>query len=151
MNASYGNYDFMNLQGGVSVPLVQDKAAVRVSGTWRKRDGYLKTPTGGESNDRDRWMLHGQIYAEPTDALSIRILADYAKTDEQCCGAVNVVEGPTAPAIQLGASLAGLTGIYTGKPPAAGARGFCQHAGGLAGARGGLRAASSGPGRGVHG
>ncbi len=97
VNATYGNYDFMNVQAGVSVPLVQDKVAARVSGTWRKRDGYLKTPTGGESNDRDRWMLRGQIYAEPTDTLSIRLLADYAKTDEQCCEAVVVRETELAP------------------------------------------------------
>ena len=59
VNASYGNYNFMNLQAGVSVPVVQDVAGLRVSGTWRKRDGYLKSPTGAESNDRDRYMLRG--------------------------------------------------------------------------------------------
>jgi outer membrane receptor protein involved in Fe transport len=44
VNASYGNYKFMNLQGGVSLPVVQDVAGVRLSGTWRKRDGYLNPP-----------------------------------------------------------------------------------------------------------
>ena len=43
-NASYGNYNFMNLQGGVSVPMHHDVAGLRLSGTWRKRDGYLKRP-----------------------------------------------------------------------------------------------------------
>jgi outer membrane receptor protein involved in Fe transport len=90
VNASYGNYNFMNLQAGVSVPVVQDVAGLRVSGTWRKRDGYLKTPSGFESNDRDRYMLRGQLYIEPNADVSIRLLADYAKTDEQCCNAVIV-------------------------------------------------------------
>jgi iron complex outermembrane recepter protein len=90
VNASYGNYNFMNLQAGVSVPVVQDVAGLRVSGTWRKRDGYLKSPTGAESNDRDRYMLRGQLYIEPNADVSIRLLADYAKTDEQCCNAVIV-------------------------------------------------------------
>lgn len=38
-NASYGNYNFMNVQAGVSIPVAQDVAGVRLSGTWRKRDG----------------------------------------------------------------------------------------------------------------
>jgi outer membrane receptor protein involved in Fe transport len=92
VNASYGNYNFMNLQAGVSVPVVQDVAGLRMSGTWRKRDGYLKSPTGAESNDRDRYMLRGQLYIEPNADVSIRLLADYAKTDEQCCNAVIVRE-----------------------------------------------------------
>ena len=96
-NASYGNYNFMNVQAGVSVPLVNDVAGVRVSGTWRKRDGYLKTPTGVESNNRDRYMLRGQLYLEPSSDLSIRLIADYAKTDEQCCNAVIVRETELAP------------------------------------------------------
>ena len=96
-NASYGNYNFMNLQAGVSVPIATDVAGVRLSGTWRKRDGYLKTPSGVESNDRDRYMLRGQVYIEPNADISIRLLADYAKTDEQCCEAVIVRETELAP------------------------------------------------------
>lgn len=96
-NASYGNYNFMNVQAGVSVPIAQDVAGVRVSGTWRKRDGYLTTPGGVESNDRDRYMLRGQLYIEPNSDVSIRLLADYAKTDEQCCQAVIVRETELAP------------------------------------------------------
>lgn len=97
VNASYGNYDFMNLQAGVSLPIAQDMAGIRLSGTWRKRDGYLKSPTGVESNDRDRYMLRGQVYFEPNSDVSIRLLADYAKTDEQCCQAVIVRETELAP------------------------------------------------------
>ena len=96
-NASYGNYNFMNLQAGVSVPITTDVAGLRVSGTWRKRDGYLKSPTGVESNNRDRYMLRGQLYVEPNADVSIRLLADYAKTDEQCCEAVIVRETELAP------------------------------------------------------
>ena len=96
-NASYGNYNFMNLQAGVSVPITTDVAGLRLSGTWRKRDGYLKTPTGVESNDRDRYMLRAQLYVEPNADVSIRLLADYAKTDEQCCEAVIVRETELAP------------------------------------------------------
>ena len=96
-NATYGNYNFMNVQGGVSVPIVQDVAAVRVSGTYRKRDGFLKSSTGAESNNRDRYMLRGQLYVEPNSDVSIRLLADYSKVDENCCDAVIVRETELAP------------------------------------------------------
>jgi iron complex outermembrane recepter protein len=96
-NATYGNYNFMNVQAGVGVPIVQDVAAVRVSGTWRKRDGYLKSATGAESNNRDRYMLRGQLYVEPNSDVSIRILADYSKVDELCCDAVIVRETELQP------------------------------------------------------
>jgi iron complex outermembrane recepter protein len=96
-NATYGNYNFMNVQAGVSVPVAQDVAAVRLSGTWRKRDGYLKSSTGAESNDRDRYMLRGQLYIEPNADVSLRFLADYSKVDEKCCDAVIVRETELQP------------------------------------------------------
>lgn len=96
-NATYGNYDFINVQGGVSVPLVQDVAAFRLSGTYRKRDGFLKSSTGAESNNRDRYMIRGQLYVEPNADVSIRLLADYSKVDENCCDAVIVRETELAP------------------------------------------------------
>ncbi|WP_430446726.1 TonB-dependent receptor [Sphingorhabdus contaminans] len=95
-NASYGNYNFMNVQAGVSAPIAQDVAAVRLSGTWRKRDGYLKSSTGAESNNRDRYMLRGQLYVEPSSDVSIRLLADYSKVDENCCDAAILLETPLA-------------------------------------------------------
>ena len=66
----------MNVQGGVSVPLAQDVAAIRLSGTWRKRDGFLKSSTGAESNNRDRYLIRGQLYVEPNADVSIRIVGD---------------------------------------------------------------------------
>ena len=96
-NASYGNYNFMNVQGGISIPIAQDVAGIRLSGTWRKRDGFLKSSTGAESNNRDRYMLRGQVYIEPNADVSIRLLADYSKVDENCCDAVIVRETELAP------------------------------------------------------
>lgn len=87
-NATYGNYNLMNLQGGINLPVAQDLAAVRLTGAWRKRDGYVKSATGAESYDRNRWMMRGQLYVEPTPEVSVRIIADYAKIDEKCCDAI---------------------------------------------------------------
>lgn len=92
VNASYGNYNFVNLQGAVGVPVIEGTAAVRLSGSYRFRDGYLKSSTGAESNNRDRYVLRGQFYAEPSADVSIRIIADYGKVDENCCDPVMIRE-----------------------------------------------------------
>lgn len=91
VNATYGNYNLMNLQAGIGGPLGENVGA-RISGSWRKRDGYLTSSTGATSNDRDRWMIRGQLYFEPNADLSIRLLADYSKVDERCCDAIMVRE-----------------------------------------------------------
>lgn len=96
MNMSYGNYDFFNAQGGISVPIAPGKAAIRISGAYRTRDGYIKSVNGPESNDRNRYLMRGQFYAEPSTDLSIRLIADYSNADEHCCEGINVRETPLA-------------------------------------------------------
>lgn len=87
-NATLGNFDFVNLQGGVSVPLIQDSLAMRLSGAYRSRDGFLTNNLGERQNDRDRYSLRGQLYWEPGTDVSLRIIADFSSADENCCAAV---------------------------------------------------------------
>src|SRR3546814_9846700 len=47
------------------------------------------------SDLRNRWGVRGQLLFEPSDALSIRLIGDYDKIDENCCIAANVIAGPT--------------------------------------------------------
>jgi outer membrane receptor protein involved in Fe transport len=112
-NASYGNYDLMNVQAGVSVPISEGTAAIRLSGAWRDRDGFVRNAVGGESNDKNRYIVRGQLYAEPSPELSVRIIADYSKSDEKCCDAIIERESswatvPTAPG---GPTIYGLAGL----------------------------------------
>ena len=86
--ATYGNYDFMRFEGSVTGPIAGDKAAARIDGVYVKRDGFLKDVVSGRGlNDRDRYIVRGQIQLEPNDDLSIRIIGDYSKKQEECCGA----------------------------------------------------------------
>ncbi|TNE43035.1 MAG: TonB-dependent receptor [Sphingomonadales bacterium] len=91
---TYGNYDYWRLSGSVTGPL-SDSIALRLDGVWSKRDGFMKLvdTSGakvGDTNDRDRYMLRGQALIEPSDDLSIRLIADYTHRDESCCGAVYI-------------------------------------------------------------
>ena len=82
-----GNYDMRRLELGATGP-VSDTIAVRLDGVYTKRDGFLTDVISGRDvNTRDRWLLRGQGLFQPSDDLSVRIIADYSKRDEECCGA----------------------------------------------------------------
>ena len=88
-NVSYGNLDFVNVQGGVSVPLIEDQLGFRLSGAYRMRDGILNNPTLDTfTANRDRWVVRGQLLWEPTDTVSIRLIGDYSEADESCCDSI---------------------------------------------------------------
>lgn len=99
VNASYGNYDLMSVQGAVNVPLVQDQLAARVTGAYRKRDGFLDIigPDGsplGESNELDQYLLRGQLGYESDSGITARLIFDYSKSTGNCCGAIELLASP---------------------------------------------------------
>ncbi|HKX90712.1 MAG TPA: TonB-dependent receptor [Sphingopyxis sp.] len=90
---TYGNYDYWRLGGSVTGPIT-DTLAARLDGVWVKRDGfYNDTANDRDVNNRDRYFLRGQLLFEPTDALSVRLIADYTSRDEECCAATYVGPG----------------------------------------------------------
>jgi outer membrane receptor protein involved in Fe transport len=99
VNAEYGNFDEISLQGAVNVPIVQDTLALRVTGAYRQRDGFLdvvnRTGTKiGETNDVDQWLVRGQIGWDTDIGLRGRIIADYSKSQSSCCGAIELYQTP---------------------------------------------------------
>src|SRR3546814_6974549 len=87
---TYGNYDYWRLAGGVTGP-ISDTIAARLDGVWVKRDGFYQDMANDtDINNRDRYFLRGQLLFEPTDALSVRLIADYTFRDERCCAAISV-------------------------------------------------------------
>lgn len=88
VRAEYGNYNRLNLQGMVNVPL-GEKAAFRLAGGFVDDDGYIKDAVTGKGyGQKHRWSLRGQLLFKPSDDLSIRIIGDYAKADELSVTAV---------------------------------------------------------------
>jgi iron complex outermembrane recepter protein len=85
--ATYGNYDAIRVGGGITGPIGETVAA-RLDGIYFKRNGFLKDVVSGRSiNNRDRWLVRGQVLFQPNDDLSVRIIGDYADRKEECCGA----------------------------------------------------------------
>ena len=87
---TYGNYDFMRAASSFTGP-ISEQLAFRVDGVYVKRDGFYRDDQNGRDiNNRDRYFLRGQLLFEPTDALSVRLIADYTSRTEECCAATYV-------------------------------------------------------------
>jgi outer membrane receptor protein involved in Fe transport len=96
---TYGNYDFMRGQLGLTGPIT-DNIAFRIDVVGVRRDGFLDVvnAAGGTEervNDRNRLFTRGQLLFEPNDALSIRLIGDYTTRRESCCGAVYISTAET--------------------------------------------------------
>ncbi|HEV7233268.1 MAG TPA: TonB-dependent receptor, partial [Sphingorhabdus sp.] len=92
VEASYGNFDEIEVKAGVTGP-VSELFALRLDGGYHKRDGYITDVNSNQRiNDLDRYFVRGQALFENED-VSFRFIGDYAKTDEVCCGAVNTLSG----------------------------------------------------------
>jgi iron complex outermembrane receptor protein len=113
VEGSYGNYDAYSLKGALTGP-VTEQIALRVDAGYRKRDGYIQDANSDRAiNDLDRYYVRGQALLDTGD-VTFRLIGDYTRTDEQCCGALPIVRGSTANAINAIAAAQGLVGIYTG-------------------------------------
>lgn len=99
---TFGNYSAKGAAASVTGPLFEDKLAGRLYVAARKRDGYNDVITGGGPSNRDEdadqnfYTVRGQLLFIPDDQATFRVIADYSRRDENCCGAVQIRTGPTA-------------------------------------------------------
>ena len=100
IEGTYGNYNQMIAKGYVTGPLGESVAASLAAGV-NKRDGFFEDlGTGEDTNERDRWFARGQFLIEPVGGdLKIRIIGDYDKIDEDCCGVVNMQSSAATAAV----------------------------------------------------
>ncbi len=86
VNGTYGNYNQVRLEGGLNYEIVPGKLAGKIEGLWNRRDGFVEDVVSDRRfNDRNRWMVRGQLLYEPDDNLSVRVIGDYTKQREHCC------------------------------------------------------------------
>jgi iron complex outermembrane receptor protein len=93
ISASYGNYNYWQLQGYATSALGDsDKVAASVSFHATQHAGYTKsiapagTPNAGSSyNNQDDKGVRAQVLLLPNPNLSVRIIANYDHSDANCC------------------------------------------------------------------
>lgn len=88
---TYGDYNEQRIAGSITGPIVEDKLGFRLFAASAKRDGFIDAinATGGRTdfNTRDVWTVRGQLAWNISEDADLRIIADYSKRDELCCGA----------------------------------------------------------------
>jgi len=84
-----GNLGLVNYSGAASISAIEDVLAFRLTAFGSQRDGIISDVNLGDDviNDRNRWGARLQALYTPSDDVSVRIIADYSKIDEICCGA----------------------------------------------------------------
>ena len=86
--ASVGNYNDRGATASVSGPILADKLAIRVSGFYRKRDGYLHNDFNNKDvNDLKAYGIRGRLLFKPIDALEMLATVEHQVTDQDCCAA----------------------------------------------------------------
>ena len=75
VQGSYGDYDFRDVRGGVSGPLVKDALALSLAGGYSAREGYTKNDfTGHDLDHREAGFGKGQMVFRPNERLEIRVI-----------------------------------------------------------------------------
>ena len=78
----YGNYDSLRLKGMFNLPIT-DNLAVRVAGTYLKRDGYTTNVFNNTRIDgRDLYAIRGSIRWEPTENTTVDAMAYYFREQD---------------------------------------------------------------------
>ncbi|GAB2506596.1 TonB-dependent receptor [Pseudoxanthomonas sangjuensis] len=99
-----GNYGALGVAGSYNDAL-GDNIAFSVYAAKRKRDGWMDVETGAgprtETDDYDQnfHTVRGKLLLEPTDNVEILLAGDFTSREENCCTAVQLISGSTAPLI----------------------------------------------------
>jgi outer membrane receptor protein involved in Fe transport len=82
VRAEYGNYNTMKARGMINVPL-GDNLAVRVAGSYLKRDGFGKNlVTGNDADDRELYGFRTTVSFNPTDRFRAWAMWDHFEEDD---------------------------------------------------------------------
>jgi iron complex outermembrane recepter protein len=78
VEATYGEYNLVELKGMFNVPLIADCLAARVTATRGANDGYIRDiTTSSYIGNEDRWTSTGKLLFTPTDDFKAVVGFDY--------------------------------------------------------------------------
>ena len=78
--SSFGSRDYYQVRGAISGPIIDGVLAGRLSAVQTSKDGFIDNIVDGRDlNGSDRKGFRGQLLYTPSEALSVRFIADYAE------------------------------------------------------------------------
>jgi iron complex outermembrane recepter protein len=84
----FGNGEEYRLRGGIDAPL-SEKVGTRVTGFYSKWDGNIINETlGRRVNGYERYGVRGIVEARPSDTVTLTLIADWRKANDDCCAEV---------------------------------------------------------------
>jgi iron complex outermembrane recepter protein len=78
-----GSRNLLDVVIGANIPLIHDRLALRVAGSWSRQDGYAERTDGQDMANTDRWAGRTQLLFEPTQNFSALLSADWMEFDER--------------------------------------------------------------------
>jgi len=82
IEGTVGNWSRMETRGAISIPLIENKLAVRLAGLYNESDGYIDNVTlNKDAQDKERQAARLKVLYAPTDNLEIKFGAYYADFD----------------------------------------------------------------------
>ncbi|HEY0651364.1 TonB-dependent receptor [Phenylobacterium sp.] len=82
IRAEYGNYNTMKARGMINLPL-GEMAALRVAGSYLKRDGFGENlVTGNDADDRDLYGVRATLAFNPSDKFRAWVMWDHFEEDD---------------------------------------------------------------------
>ena len=84
----FGNGQEYRVRGGVNVPF-SEKAAARFTGFYANWDGNIINETlGRRVNGYERYGFRGVVEARPSDTVTLTLIGDWRKSNDDCCAEV---------------------------------------------------------------
>ncbi len=78
-----GNYDANKVQGTVNIPIITDQLALRVSGEWDKRDGFVTNLFNGDKVDGlNQYSVRPTLRWQPSEKTTIDITGQFTREDD---------------------------------------------------------------------
>ena len=84
----FGNGEEYRVRGGVNLPL-SEKLGSRITGFYSKWDGNIVNETlGRRVNGYERYGIRGVVEARPSDTVTLTLIGDWRKSNDDCCSEV---------------------------------------------------------------
>lgn len=81
VSGAIGNFDRLELDGTINVPLVEDVLALKVGASTKRADGYIKRPFGDESGNEEDASYAAQLRWVPSETVEFLLAVDSTTSD----------------------------------------------------------------------
>lgn len=82
VNFEYGNFDHIQANGFINLPLSDGIAAIRLAGFYEERDGFIdNTFDGVPLNSVENLAFRGSLLLEPSDGIRFDLIANYVENN----------------------------------------------------------------------